>query len=354
MAVKVLDQVITELREIIGARYPHRGELGNLRQLGHIPKKDYVAYDLCADFSNGMERLVAKIYRPDRFAVAQAETANLQYVYRAISKKKLSGIPCLLGNFTDKCAVVTDKICGLPLQPIIMKAALLPASADGGSLALAASRAGKWLRGFHKATADLPEPFNAEGFMAGLVKLCENCRLQGLDPTSVKTILERAHSVLSRGDKVFSSSAILTNFTPLNVIVTEDGVGFSDFSKMKHRGNSFEDVAMFMASTECLEKYPFCARKIVSQIQDSFLNAYELSAAEVDTVHVLKMKVLLEMLVQGRTGKTNTVRKNVMWSNVMSRFVHESVHRPLTPSVTWKQADGQPENWMLLENQKVV
>src|SRR5260221_3751387 len=126
MAVKVLDQIITELREIITTRYPHRGELGNLRLLGHIPKKDYVAYDLCADFSNGMERFVAKIYRPDRFAVAQVETANLQYVHRVIQNKTLSGVPRLLGNFTDRYVVVTEKICGLQLQPIIMKAALLP------------------------------------------------------------------------------------------------------------------------------------------------------------------------------------------------------------------------------------
>ncbi len=353
MAVKVLDQIITELHEIVKTRYAHRGELRNLRQLGHIPKKDYVAYDLCADFNNGTERFVAKIYRPDRIAVAEVETANLQYVHRAIPHKKLGGIPSLLGNFTQRCAVVTDKICGLPLQPIIMKAALLPDSPDGGGLALAASRAGKWLRGFHKATADLPEPFNVDRFMADLVTLCENCRLQGLDPTSEKTILERARQVFGRRDKASPSSAVLTNFTPLNVIVTEDGVGFSSFSKMKRRGNSFEDVAMFMASAECLEKYPFCTRKIVSQIQSGFLNAYGLAAAEMDTVHVLKMKVLLEMLVQGRTGKKNTVRKNVMWSNVMSRFVHQSVQRPPMPIPGPQHADSRPRN-LIFKNRKVV
>jgi hypothetical protein len=331
MATKVLDQIITELRTIVGTTYPQRGELGNIRLLGHIPKKDYVAYDLCADFSDGVERFVAKVYRPDRIAMAQVETANLQYVHRTISSKKLNGIPCLLGNFADRCAVVTTKISGLPLQPIIMKAALLSDDGNDGSLALVASRTGKWLRAFQKATADFPQPFDAEGFMSGLVKLCDSCRLQGLDPTSIKLILEKAQSVLSVRDKVFPGSAVLTNFAPLNVIVTADGVGFSDFSKMKQRGNSFEDVAMFMASAECLEKYPFCARKIIGQIQGSFLKAYELDAAEMDTVHVLKMKILLEMLVQGRTRKTNTVRKNAMWSNVMSRFVHQSVHRQLTP-----------------------
>ncbi len=331
MAGKALDQIMTELRAIIGTKYSHRGELGNLRQLGHIPKKDYVAYDLCADFSKGMERFVAKIYRLDRIAVAQVETANLQYVHRTISSKTLNGIPHLLGNFADRCAVVTAKMCGLPLQPIIMKAALLPDAGNDGSLALAANRTGKWLRAFHKATADFPQPFDAAGFMAGLVKLCENCRLQGLDATSIEVILEKAHSVLSDREKVFPGSAVLTNFAPLNVIVTAEGVGFSDFSRMKRRGNSLEDVAMFMASAECLEKYPFCARKIISQIQSSFLKAYELDAAQLEIVHVLKMKTLLEMLVQGRTRKTNTVRKNAMWSNVMSRFVHQSVHRPPAP-----------------------
>jgi hypothetical protein len=331
MAEKVLDQIIVDLRKIFGTRYPHRGELGSLRLMGHTPKRDYIAYDLCADFKDGNERLVAKIYRPSRCrgtatTSAQIETANLKYVHRKMPNKKLSGVPRLFGNFSERCAVVTDKIYGLPLQPMIVKAALLPECADSGSLVLAASRIGKWLRDFHNATAAISEPFDADGLMANLVMLCEKCRVRGLDPTAVKIILETAHDVLSHSRKVFPSSAVLTNFTPLNVIITEEGVGFSDFSKMKRLGNSFEDAAMFIAASESLEKYPFCSRRLVGQIQGNFLNAYGMTASTTSMVHLLKVKIMLEMLVQGRTGETNAV-KNVMWSNVMRGFIHQSVRR---------------------------
>jgi len=335
MAEKIIEHVIADLREIMGTRYPHRGELGKLRLLRHTPKKDYIAYDLCADFGDGTERLVAKVYRPDRCrgiakSIAQIETANLQHVHRIIRSKKLSGVPCLLGNFSEQCVVVTSKICGLPLQPMIMKAALLPEYADGKSLALAASRAGKWLRSFHRATADLPEPFDGDGLMSHLVMLCEDCRAQGLDLASVRLILERAQRVLSHCSKALPSSAVLSNFTPLNVIVTGESAGFSDFSKMKYRGNSLEDVAMFMAAADFLEKYPFCTRRIVSQIREGFLDAYGIVASSVGTVDVLTMKIFLEMLMQGRRGGTGTA-KNAMWSNVTRNLIHQFVQRPLAP-----------------------
>jgi hypothetical protein len=332
MAEKVLNQIFADLREVIGTRYPSRGKLTRVRLLRHIPKKDYVAYDLRVDFKDGTERLVAKMYRSGRCGgsartTAEIETANLQYVHRTMMNTKLSGVPCLVGNFSDKCVVVTDKIYGPPLQSLIMKVALLPQSADGGSLALAASRTGKWLRGFHRATADLPEPFDADALVASLAALCENCRARGLDPITFKILLESAHDVLSHCDRVLPSSAVLSNFTPLSAIVTEDGVGFSDFSKMKCRGNSLEDVAMFVASVEALGKYPFCAGGMVSQIQESFSLAYGLTASETGTVHVLKMKILLEMFVQGRTGSNGF--QNGMWSNVMRRAMRHSVPRPL-------------------------
>src|SRR5882724_5607732 len=158
MAEKVLEQVLAELRGVVSRRYPHLGGLGNIRVLGRVPKKDCTAYDLCADFEKGTERFVAKVYRPDRCdgiakTTAQVETANLQYVHHALLTEELASVPRLIGDFSERCAVVTGKICGQSLQPAIMKAALLRDSADSGDLALAASRAGKWLRRFHKVTA---------------------------------------------------------------------------------------------------------------------------------------------------------------------------------------------------------
>ena len=125
---------------------------------------------------------------------------------------------------------------------------------------------------------------------------------------------------------------MLNNFTPLNVVVTESGVGFSDFAMMSKRGSSFNDLALFLASVEALEKYPFCNRAITSEVQNNFLDSYGVSAADQRLLRVLKMKTLLRMLVQGRTIRESAQRKKVMWANVMQRFIQQAAERALAPT----------------------
>ena len=337
MAETVLDQILTELRKSAAAEYAGRGELKNLRVVGHTPKNDHFIYDLCADFTGGSERLAAKVYRASKCsgnarAIARTENENLQYAYQALLKKKVEGVPRPIGDFSEMGAVVTEKIGGLPLQSIIMKAALLPGFANNGSIALVARRAGEWLRGFHKATQDLPEPFDGQALITSLEQLCESCRHEGLDDASVRYILSGAKGVLARIRKTFPSSAVLDDFTPLNIVVTEEGVGFCDFARMKRRANSLEDLALFLASVEALEKYPFCNRGITSQIQESFLDAYGVTPADAGVLRVLKMKALLGMFAQGRNVKESAVRKKVMWANVMKKFIHQAARRSMTPA----------------------
>lgn len=337
MAETVLDQILVELRHAAAQRYPQRGELKNLRVVGHTPKSDHFIYDVCADFAEGSEKLAVKMYRANKCggnakAVARAENANLQFVQQTLQKKKVDGVPQLLGDFSDHGAVVTDKISGLPLQSIIMKAALLPGFADNGSVALVARRAGEWLKAFHKASADSPEPFDGTTVLSSLEKLCESCRHEGLDETSIKVIMNGARNVLARARKSLPSSAVLSEFTPLNVIVTDEGVGFCEFARMKRRGISFEDVATFLASVEALEKYPFCNRNITSQIQENFLDTYGISQSDASVLRVLKMRALLGMFAQGRTVKESAMRKKVMWANVMKKFIYQAAQRSLAPA----------------------
>jgi hypothetical protein len=125
---------------------------------------------------------------------------------------------------------------------------------------------------------------------------------------------------------------VLCDFTPLNVVVTEKGVGFCDFARMKRRGNSFEDLATFLASVEALEKYPFCNRSITGQIQENFLDAYNVSQSDAAILRVFKMKALLGMFAQGRTVKESALRKKVMWANVMKKFINQAAQRSMSPA----------------------
>lgn len=331
MAEKALDLIRDELGEVAAQEFPQRGSFKDLRAVGHVPKKDHFLYHVYADFEGGSEKLAIKIYRPNKCggnarAVAKTENTNLQYVRHSL-KKKLTGVPRPLGDFSKHGAVVTDKISGLPLQSIIMKAALLPGYADQESIAHVARRAGEWLRAFHKASSDMPEPFDAEEIMAGLEKICKSCRDEGLDEASIRTIVQGARKALVRTRKPLPTSAVLGDFTPLNVLVTDEGAAFSSFASMKRRGSSLEDAAVFLASVEALEKYPFCDRKITTQVQESFVEAYGVTQSEAAVLRVLKMKALLSMFAQGRGGKAGAERKQVIWATVMKKFIQQAAQR---------------------------
>ncbi|MGI9104432.1 MAG: phosphotransferase [Terriglobales bacterium] len=338
MAESVMEQIVAELKRSGTEHYPEHGELKNVRVVGHTPKSDHYIYDIVMDFAGGSERLAAKVYRGSKCGsqgargMAKLESGNLQQVYAVFDKKRLSGVPRPVGDFTELGAVVTEKQSGLPLQSIIMKAALLPGYADRGILTAAARQTGAWLRGFHRATSDMPEPFDSAGLLKDLENLCDNCRGEGLDDGAVRMILSGTKSILARGRKSLPASAVLCDFTPLNVVVTENGIGFCDFAKMKMRGSSYHDAAMFLACVEALEKYPFCNRMITAEVQQEFLQAYGMTQAEQAILRVLKMKALLSMFAQGRGVKESAVRKKVMWATVMKRFIQQAAQRSLAPA----------------------
>jgi hypothetical protein len=338
MAENVMDQIVATLRQDGAKYYPQRGELRNVRVVGHTPKTDHYIYDIVIDFAEGCERVAAKVYRAGKCGplgaqgMAEMEGSNLRQVFETFSKKKLSGVPRPIGEFTELGAVVAEKLPGVPLQSIIMKAALLPGYADVGTLREAAKATGEWLRHFHKATSDMPAPFDGVALLGDLEKLCANCKISGLDEASVKTIMNGTKSILSKTKKPLPASAVLNEFTPLNVIIGEDSVGFADFAKMTTQGNSFQDVALFLASVEALEKYPFCNRTITTELQEIFLQSYGITGHDEQMIRVLKMKALLAMFAQGRGVKESAVRKKVMWATVMKRFIAQAAERSMSPA----------------------
>jgi hypothetical protein len=338
MPETVIDQIVSDLKRAGSSYYPQHGELRNVRVVGHTPKSDHYIYDIVIDFADGSERLAAKVYRASKCgqqgarSMAQTEAGNLSKVHDVFQKRSLSGVPRPVGDFTEIGAVVAEKYNGLPLQSIIMKAALLPGYADHGGLANAARQTGLWLRNFHRSTADMPSPFEPEGLLKELEKLCENCKGSGLDDQAIRVILSGAKGILGRCKKNLPCSAVLNDFTPLNVTVGENGVGISDYARMTMRGNSFQDVAQFLASVEALEKYPFCNRSITAQVQEEFLEAYGVTDDEAEVLRVLKMKALLGMFAQGRSVKESAVRKKVMWATVMKRFIQQAANRSLAPA----------------------
>jgi hypothetical protein len=331
-----MEQIAAEIKSRSLEWYPERGEAKAVRIVGHTPKTDHYIYDLVVDFADGgSERLAAKVYRPSKTGVAAArrvaaaENAHLDSIWRIAHSRDLNGIPRPVGDFSAQGAVVSEKLVGIPLQSIIMKAALLPGYADLGLLKNAATASGRWLRSFQRITAHPPAPLNGEGLQLELEKLCQSCRGEGLDDGSIGKILAGTSAILERARNPLTSTAVLHDFTPLNVVVLEQGVGFSDFARLEEGGSMYTDPATFLAWVEALEKYPFCNHAITTEVQENFLDAYGAGAQEREILRVVKMKVLLSMFAAGRAVKESPARKKAMWANVMKKFIQTAAGRSL-------------------------
>jgi hypothetical protein len=331
MADNALDHVTEHLRSYGARFFPQYSEVKAVRVVGHTPKTDHYTYEVVIDFPAFSERVNAKIYRgrggsrsPQE--LAHAESQNLQFAHQTAERRKLPGVPRPLGDFAEHGAVVSTKINGLPLQSIIMKLALLP---DGNSRLLedAAQRAGQWLQQFHKATAGIPAAVDGNSELGVMEKLCAKAHKDGLPAGSTNAILSTAANAFSRQKRPLRSSAVLQDFVPLNVLVAEHGVGFCEFAALDRQGYSLSDVAVFLAAVEALEKYPFCNRRITALVQDAFVEGYGVTPQEQPMLDALKIKVLLQMFLQGRVIKESAERKKVMWSNVMKRFLQQAVER---------------------------
>jgi len=332
MADNTLDNIVNHLRSSGCAYFPVYSEVKAARVVGHTPKPDHYTYEIVLDFPQGSERINAKIYcgkagsrTPQE--LARNETQNLQFAHQTAERRRLKGVPRPLGDFAELGAVVSTKVHGLPLQSIIMKVALLP---DGGNprvLEPAAQQAGQWLQEFHKATAGLPSPIDGEAVLLEMEKLCAKAQKEGLSPESTSAILSSARAAFRKAKRPLRSSSILHDFVRLNVLVAHDGIGFGEFAGLSRQGHSLTDAAMFLAALEALEKYPFCARQLTALVQDAFTEAYGVSPQERPVLDALKMKVLLQMFVQGRVIKESAERKKVMWANVMKRFLQQAAER---------------------------
>jgi hypothetical protein len=332
-----IDQIASEIRSRGSEWYPDRGEAKSVRVVGHTPRADHYIYDLVLDFPGSNERLAVKVYRSGKNgsapSIAAMENENQLSMWRIVHSRELSGIPRPLGDFSALGAVVSEKLVGIPLQSIIMKAALLPGYADLGTLQSASRASGQWLRSFQRITARPPKALDGEKLQSELERLCHSCRAEGLDDNSIEKILSGTREILQRARNPRTNTAVLYEFAPLNVVVLDNGVGFCEFARLEEDGSPYTDPATFLAWVEALEKYPFCNRAITTEVQRNFLDAYGADAQEREILRVVQMKVLLSMFAAGRTNKESPARKKVMWANVMKKFIQTAADRSLPEAV---------------------
>ena len=256
--------------------------------------------------SGSMRRSIAaeKPARRRHVDLARRELDNLQRISQACAEHQLDGVPRAIGDFSALGAVVCTKINGLPLQSIVMKAALLPDFGNDGMLDHAARRSRRMAAPLSRCHRTRPlSPLTAKRCLPKFESSALRRKKMAWRRIRLQSILEyvglvacqskEAASVIGGAERV--RSAERDDFRAWR--------GVLRVRQLQSAGNSLQDVATFLAAVEALEKYPFCDRSLTALVQDSFLRAYGVNPQEQQLLTVLKLKVLLQMFAQGRTVK---------------------------------------------------
>ena len=148
MAENGIDAIAMEIRNSAAEWYPGKGEARAVRVVSRTPRNGHYVYELAVEFNQQAERVAVKLYRAGRIAagdarkVAAAEYSHLRRLWEMAREQELEGIPRPLGDFSSRGAVANEKLVGVPLQSMILKAALIPGYAEVGQLQDAAAASG--------------------------------------------------------------------------------------------------------------------------------------------------------------------------------------------------------------------
>jgi len=330
-----IEAVAVEIGSAAPEWYPGKGEARAVRLVGRTPRGSHQVYELVIEFDEEPERVSVKLYRPGRNRAAEAkriaevESANLRKMWGVAQSHQLEGIPRPLGDFSARGALVSEKLAGVVLQSMILKAALLPGYAGRGLLQSAATASGAWLRAMQKATAHPASALDKQTLLREVEELCERCRKEGLDAASIDKIVAATRTTLERAQSPKFNAAVLHEFNPLHIVVMEQGIGFTEYAQLEEGGCVYTDPASFLAAVEALEKYPFCDHTIISEIEECFLAAYGADEQDRAMLAMFKVKFLLAMFAAGRVGRESAARKKVMWANVMKKFIQTVAERAM-------------------------
>src|ERR1700685_3500968 len=106
MPDNALDQIVGDLRSSGSTYFPQYSEVKSVRVVGHTPKPDHYTYEIVVDFTNGSERVNAKLYRARAGSRAhqeqpKQEAQNLRFAHQTVTKRKLNGIPRPVGDYAE-------------------------------------------------------------------------------------------------------------------------------------------------------------------------------------------------------------------------------------------------------------
>ena len=189
-----MEQIVSVLAAGRGALVPQRGEMRNVRIVGHTPKNDHYIYDAVMEFANGGERLAIKVFRANRCGVHRGQESGGAGAEDTSECPRAGGSEKARREFPGRWEILpklgrssAKSFPAFRLQSIIMKAALLPGYADWGTLTIRRQR--------HRRVAAQVPPGDCRHARAlrcgrvsrGFGETLRSCKKEGLDDLSIRT-----------------------------------------------------------------------------------------------------------------------------------------------------------------------
>ena len=226
----------------------------------------------------GIKSLVVKQQElgPNSELATLQELANLARARNLLGLALARSVPEPLLALPKRGMLVTSKIPGVPLAPILKKYAnRLVGPFRSYTLGETARRVGMWLRGFQDATHGEPVPYNRDSYLAELEMRLLQVQEKGFEPGLIRQILQKAslRSAPLNG-RLISTAAKHGDFIAQNILIDGGAVGVVDFEGFGEREPVYDDLGMFLGYILVLGGRALYSRQSLDTVRRGFLAGF--------------------------------------------------------------------------------
>jgi tRNA A-37 threonylcarbamoyl transferase component Bud32 len=243
---------------------------------------------------------------PEKAAQSVArEFGALQTVWGVADEAFRATLPKPLMVLPERGILVAGMLPGIPLSQALRNSInYLMAPFRAAEMCHIAHRIGAWLKQFHQLTHREPLAHDTQAFEHEMTQQLEGCVRRGLSRKAADEIL-RVASLGSRriAGQPLDTAARHGDFTPRNVLVSQDSIGVIDFENFNERDAVYEDVGKFVAFLALLKGRPGYSKTAVNSFAQSFLEGYGI-AADHNLVQLFGLKAAARIFAHGGTRRT--------------------------------------------------
>jgi hypothetical protein len=158
-------------------------------------------------------------------------------------------------------------------------------------------RCGKWLRQFQKFTqTKAVMPFRKDAAAENIEKKLVSCAKYGLGLARHKKIRRFIDAKFKKiGHRQLGVVGYHSDFTPWNVLASDDQIGVMDFDRFGYRG-SYDDLTLFTVALEGYKSIVGMQARNIDALKYAFLRGYDMKDTDRHIFDVYLLKNTLKAL----------------------------------------------------------